>query len=89
MTTIHFTGTLYRGTDGPDELRFLQPGHYRVSDAKADQLLRDFPGDFARVHEGTEAKKPAGDAGTIPQAASSPAMTAPPANDEKPAKKGR
>ena len=46
---LEFTGSFYNG----DGYRFTEPGQYDVTDAKAKQLLSDFPDRFAAV-EGTQ-----------------------------------
>ena len=61
MATIHFTGTVYRGTDGAESLTLTQPGEYQVSDAKAAQLAGDFPQEFSLVADQTPAKAPESD----------------------------
>ena len=62
MATVHFTGTIYRGFDGSESLHLAIPGHYQVSDAKAAQLVADFPADFALVLEGKAVDAPSSDA---------------------------
>jgi hypothetical protein len=62
--TIHFTGTSYSGNDGANPVRFVAPGDYEVSDAKAQQLAADFPQEFTQVVtsvETTPAKAPSSD----------------------------
>lgn len=61
MTTVHFTGTIYRGSDGSESLTLTAPGHYQVSDAKTAQLTQDFPGEFALVLEGKAVEVPSKD----------------------------
>ncbi len=50
MITIHFTGKTYHSTD----YHFDELGSYEVDDAKAEQLLRDFPDQFTRTKEAAE-----------------------------------
>jgi hypothetical protein len=54
MATIHFTGTSYSGHDGATPVRFVAPGDYEVSEAKAQQLAADFPQEFTQVLEGQD-----------------------------------
>ena len=54
MATVHFTGTYYSGSDGMGSVTLRVPGHYQVSDAKAAQLLADYPQEFSLVLEGEE-----------------------------------
>jgi hypothetical protein len=49
MARLRYTGNFY--FDG--HYRFTQPGDYEVDEAKAQQLLADFPDQFAAV-EGTQ-----------------------------------
>lgn len=49
MPIVTFSGTYYNDT----RHRFTRPGDYDVDDAKAKQLLADFPDQFA-VAEGTQ-----------------------------------
>jgi hypothetical protein len=61
MATVHFTGTIYRGSDGSESLTLTTPGPYQVSDAKAAQLTQDFPAELALVLEGKAADAPSSD----------------------------
>ncbi len=79
MATVHFTGHIYRGSDGSESLTLTAPGHYQVSDVKAAQLTQDFPAEFALVLEGKAEKAPSDDA-TIKKVES-------PAKDDKSTKK--
>ncbi len=64
MATVAFTGTIYRGADGPQSLILTAPGQYEVSEDKATQLTTDFPREFAMVLEGKPDKAPIRDADT-------------------------
>lgn len=75
MATVHFTGSVYWGSDGSASLTLTTPGHYQVSDAKARQLTADFPHEFSLVLEGKADKAPSGD--------DSPKKVEAPAKDEK------
>ncbi len=53
MTKIHFTGRVYHGTG----YHFPGPGTYEVDEAKAHQLLADFPDQFSTI-EGKRSESP-------------------------------
>ncbi len=83
MATVHFTGASYSGHDGATPIRFAAPGHYQVSEAKAQQLTHDFPREFTQVHEGKESK-----AAKAPSADESHEQAPASKQETKPAKKG-
>ncbi len=57
MTKVHFTGRVYHSTG----YHFPSPGVYEVDEAKAQQILTDFPDQFSAVEpEAPETSKTGG-----------------------------